>query len=116
MESHLDECPDCRELLAVVSKANAVEKKKDPTGETLIPWGDAAELSATVRTVVVSRDEGLFKPDTLVDNFQIIRFIDRGGMGEVYLARDVGLGRRVALKVIRQSHLKSKRTRERFLF
>jgi tetratricopeptide (TPR) repeat protein/TolB-like protein len=38
--------------------------------------------------------------DVLLDRFQIVRFIGRGGMGEVYEAEDRELGR-VALKTIR---------------
>jgi len=52
-----------------------------------------------------------FQPGTLVDHFKVIRMVGRGGMGEVYLARDVMLGRRVALKVIRRRS----RGTERFL-
>jgi WD40 repeat protein/serine/threonine protein kinase len=39
-------------------------------------------------------------PGTLVDHFQVVRCLGRGGMGVVYLARDAKLGRKVALKVI----------------
>lgn len=38
---------------------------------------------------------------TRIGQFEVVRFIDRGGMGEVYLARDTKLGRKVALKLIR---------------
>ena len=42
----------------------------------------------------------LYQPGSKVDHFLVVRPIDRGGMAEVYLARDTTLGRRVALKVI----------------
>jgi serine/threonine protein kinase len=34
----------------------------------------------------------------LLDKYQIIRVIGKGGMGTVYEAREVALGRRVAIK------------------
>lgn len=39
--------------------------------------------------------------DRVAERFQVIRFIARGGMGEVYAARDLLLGEDVALKTIR---------------
>jgi len=45
----------------------------------------------------------------------VVRPIDRGGMAEVYLARDTTLGRRVALKVIQPGAFESDDAAERFL-
>ncbi len=39
---------------------------------------------------------------THVDQYTVIRLIARGGMGDVYLALDTELGRRVALKFVRE--------------
>ncbi len=51
-----------------------------------------------------------------VESFKIIRLVGSGGMGEVYLARDTKLSRKVALKVIRPKIFQHKPILERFLY
>lgn len=60
--------------------------------------------------------ESAIAPGTLVDNFKVARLIGRGGMGEVYLARDMKLGRKVALKVVHPEALGDATAVERFQF
>ena len=45
-------------------------------------------------------DDADFKPGQAVGSFEILSFISRGGMGEVYLGQDKRLNRKVALKVL----------------
>jgi len=60
---------------------------------------------ALTRARPIEPDEGpRFVPGTvLARRFRIVRFIARGGMGEVYEAEDLELGERVALKAIRRN-------------
>lgn len=58
----------------------------------------------------------LFIPGQRVDGYEIVRQLRKGGMGEVYLARDVALGRMAAIKVIRPEKLGSPDIVTRFLF
>jgi len=51
----------------------------------------------------------------LVDHFKILYLLGRGGMGEVYLAKDTKLGRNVALKILHPA-IESARVLDRFLF
>ncbi len=58
----------------------------------------------------------VFAPEAvLAGRFRIVRFIARGGMGEVYEAEDQVLGERVALKTIRSDVANDQRSMERFL-
>lgn len=51
--------------------------------------------------VIDSLLQTALKPDQRVGNYKIISHIGSGGMGEVYLAHDQKLNRRVALKLVR---------------
>src|SRR5512139_2423249 len=60
--------------------------------------------------------DGLLGAGTMVDHFCIMRPLGRGGFGEVYLARDTKLGRKVALKLIRAEVETRPEALQRFLF
>ncbi len=58
--------------------------------------------------------QGPFAGD-LVGRFRIERLVGQGGFGEVFLARDPDLGRRVALKLLRPDRFASSEAVEHFL-
>ncbi len=45
---------------------------------------------------------GAFAAGQIIGHYEIVSLIDKGGMGEVYLAQDRQLHRRVALKLVRR--------------
>lgn len=95
IEEHIDACPDCRRMIAFGGSsdgdlANPVEQPEQGGVEGLVP-GDK------------------------LDNFIIVRRLGAGGMGEVYLAKDAELSRRVAIKVIRSDRIGSAREVDRFV-
>src|SRR5678815_743988 len=53
--------------------------------------------------------------NTTIRRFEVTRLIARGGMGEVYLARDAVLGRDLALKILRQDVTWDANRLERFV-
>src|SRR6185369_5461360 len=66
----------------------------------------AAELLANEKAELPSGDS--------IGNYEVISFISRGGMGEVYLAQDKRLNRKVALKLLPSAFTKDNERRRRF--
>lgn len=52
--------------------------------------------------------------ELLAGRYRVVRFIARGGMGEVYEAEDQELGGRVALKTVRGEQVEGEKTIQRF--
>src|SRR3954467_7853714 len=79
------------------------------------PYADTLEMPVSGDFGVVSAD---WEREQIVNHlgaqYQVVREIGRGGMGVVFLARDIALHRLVAIKVLRYEYAASDEHRERF--
>jgi len=100
---HDDDAPtrDWEETPATLEEDARTQVWPAPGGDA-DPGSFSAEATAAIQV------------DMRVDHFHVLRELGRGGMGEVFLARDVKLGRRVALKVLRRNRMGSREVVERF--
>src|SRR6185437_9435329 len=98
-----------RFLVSVMSSSSLLaDSYVDPYADTLeLPIsGELSELPGQwEREQVVTH---------LSAHYQIVRELGRGGMGVVFLARDIALHRLVAIKVLRREFAESDDARERF--
>src|ERR1051326_5101699 len=88
----VDLCGEDQELYVEVASLLQFEEKARDFIET-----PAVE---TVAELLASERCGLQTGDAL-NGYQIVSLIGEGGMGEVYLADDTALGRRVAIKLLK---------------
>ena len=106
---HLDSCATCRRMVADLKEHSVVKVRSAATRvaneENTTRVNDAPPTSR--RAPDVPRG-------TLVDHYRVLEQIGRGGMGEVYLARDTTLERKVAIKLIQPSLLRSRDALRRF--
>src|SRR6266536_2214004 len=67
-----------------------------------------------VAAELIVDEKAELKAGQTLGSYEILSFISRGGMGEVYLAQDKRLGRRVALKLLPSSVTKDANRLRRF--
>jgi WD40 repeat protein len=98
------------------------EKAVDPLSAsemqeaTPLPESVMSERYSAEASKVPEKKGPRLEPGTVVDQFRIIRHLDSGGMGEVYLARDLNLGRKVALKIMSVQKENSSSAVQKLLF
>jgi eukaryotic-like serine/threonine-protein kinase len=73
---------------------------------------DSPAYEAAAETIVNEKSE--LKPGQTTGSYEIMSFISRGGMGEVYLAQDRRLSRKVALKLLPAAFTKDDERLRRF--
>ena len=71
------------------------------------PAGDLAHIVPSVATMLAGTRQ--------IGNYRVLSFLGAGGMGQVYLAEDTRLLRRVAIKVLPASAVDDERARQRLI-
>lgn len=75
--------------------------------------GDSIEaMAAEAATEMLAKDRAIVGKQ--IGHYQVLSHIGRGGMGEVFLAQDMNLGRKVALKLLRTDFTRNEDRLRRF--
>ncbi len=85
-----------------------------PLSLLIDPYADTLEMPTSASLAASRHWERDQIADFLGAQFQVVRELGRGGMGVVFLARDIALHRLVAIKVLRYEFTSSEEHRERF--
>lgn len=77
-------------------------------------WDLIERPALEVAAPLIAYDQPQFASGQNIDRYAIVSLIGRGGMGEVYLATDAKLNRRIALKMLPVDYTRDKNRLQRF--
>src|SRR5262249_4561197 len=107
------------ERAAFIARACAGDPNLRSEVESLIPSHDQAgnsieALAAEAATEMLAGDQASSMIGKRIGHYTVLGHIGRGGMGDVFLAQDTRLGRKVALKLLRSEFTRDEDRLRRF--
>jgi serine/threonine protein kinase len=94
---------------ALRSEVESLIASHDQAGESI------EAIAAEAATEMLSADRTSSIVGKQIGHYQVLSHLGRGGMGEVFLAKDTSLGRKVALKVLPESLTSDEPSKRRFI-
>jgi len=116
---HVEQCPLCEAVLHLLDAATdpllnrLAQPPEDPSGEDVPEELLALALSA--REPASNNGPGSARGARRLGKFELLEELGSGSFGQVFRARDLDLGRSVAIKVLRAGRLASPEDLDRFV-
>src|SRR5688572_15051307 len=96
----------CAGDAALRNEVESLISSHDQAGDSI------AAMAVEAATEMLANDRAIVGKQ--IGRYQVLSLIGRGGMGEVFLAQDTALGRKVALKILRSDFTRNEERLRRF--